>query len=100
MSKSPYAEIMKTNKTDYIGGPSGSTGLIYITLFHFYDFPFTYKNKIMLLGLLIADYIPLWHTIPEILLLAYPEFKDPSIKKYSLDKNAVVYSIHLLKQFI
>ena len=100
MSKSPYAEIMKTNKSDYIGGPSGSTGLIYITLFYFYDFPFTYKNKIMLLGLLIADYIPLWHTIPEILLLAYPEFKDTSIKKYSLDQNAVVYSINLLKQFI
>jgi hypothetical protein len=100
MTKSPYAKIMKTNNSNYIGGPSGSTGLIYIMLFHFYNFPFSYKNKIMLLGLLIADYIPLWHTIPEILLSAYPEFKDTSIKKYSLDQNAVLYSIHLLTPFI
>ena len=84
----------------YIGGPSGSTSLLYITLFHFYQFPFTYKNKILLLGSLIADYIPLWHTIPEILLSAYPEFKDKKIPKYTLDKDPVLYSIKLLTPFI
>lgn len=99
-SMSPYAKLMKTNKNTYIGGPSGSTGLMYIMLFHFYNYPFTYKNKIMLLGVLIADYVPLWHTISEILLLAYPEFKDPKIKKYTLDQNPVLYSVKLLNEFI
>jgi hypothetical protein len=97
---SPYAEIMKTNKQLYLGGPSGSAGLMYITLFQLYEFPFTYTNKIMLLGLLIADYVPLWHTISEILLTSYPEFKDSNINKYTLDKDPVLYSIKLLKPFI
>ena len=101
ISKStPYAKIMDNYEIPYIGGPSGSTALLYIMLFHFYKFPFTYKNKILLLGSLIADYIPLWHTIPEILLSAYPEFKDKKIPKYTLDKDSVLYSIKLIKPFI
>ena len=50
--------------------------------------------------MLIADYIPLWHSIPEILLSAYPEFKDTKIKKYTLEQNSVKYCIDLLKPFI
>ena len=98
--QSPYAKIMRTNKQKYIGGPSGSTSVMYITLFQCYNYPFTYKNKIMLLGLLIADYVPLWHTIPEILMSAYPEFNDTNIKPYTLNENSVLYSIQLLKQFV
>lgn len=96
----PYAKIMYKYNEPYIGGPSGSTALLYIMLFHFYKFPFTYKNKVLLLGSLIADYIPLWHTIPEILLSAYPEFKDDKIPIYNLDKDPVLYSIKLIKPFI
>ena len=96
----PYAKIMTKFDSPFIGGPSGSTAVLYISLFHFYKYPFTKKNKILLLGTLIADYIPLWHTIPEILLSAYPEFKDKKIAKYTLDKNPVLYSINLLKPFI
>ena len=97
---SPYYNIMNKYNTVFLGGPSGSTALMYITLFHLYMFPFTYKNKILLLGMLIADYIPLWHSIPEILLSAYPEFKDPKIKKYTLGQNSIEYCIKLLKPFI
>ena len=97
---SPYAEIMKTYSQKYIGGPSGSTAVLYITLFQLYGFPFTYKNKIMLLGLLIADLVPLWHTVPEILMSAYPEWNDNKIKPYTLDQDPVVYSIQLLKPFV
>ena len=96
----PYAKIMNKFNKQFIGGPSGSTAVIYISLFHFYKYPFTYKNKILLLGLVIADYVPLWHTIPEIILSAYAEFKDSKIQKYTLDKNPVIYSINLLKEFI
>lgn len=99
-ANSPYAYIMKIYKQYYLGGPSGSTALMYINLFHLYKYPFTYRNKIMLLGMLIADYVPLWHTIPEILLSAYPEFKDNKIKRFTLDQNATLYSIKLLKEFV
>ena len=99
-SKSPYYKIMKKYNAPFIGGPSGSTSLMYIMLFHFYMYPFTYKNKIMLMGMLIADYIPLWHSMPEILLSAYHEFDDKKIQKYTLNENAVLYSVNLLKKFI
>ena len=80
----------KFNKS-YLGGPSGSTGFLYISLFTFYKYPSTVKNKIFLLGILISDIIPLWHTLPEILIVAYPEFKSKDVPVYSLDKDPVKY---------
>jgi hypothetical protein len=98
--KNPYYKIMHKFNNNVLSGPSGSTAVLFIMLFQFYNFPFTYKNKILLLGMLIADFIPLWHSIPEILLSAYPEFKDNKIPKYNLNLNPTVYSIQLLKKFI
>lgn len=95
----PYAKLMHKFDEPFLAGPSGSTSVMYISLFQFYNYPFTYKNKILLLGLVIADYVPLWHTIPEILLSAYPEWKDPTIQKYTLNMNSVIYSTNLLKPF-
>jgi hypothetical protein len=92
---SPYAKLMNLEKKTYIGGPSGSTAIMYITLFQFYKYPFTYKNKVLLLATLVADYIPLWHTIPEILLSAISEFKDKQLPKYNLNMNPVLYCIKL-----
>jgi len=97
---SPYYKIMIKHNKNILSGPSGSTALLYITLFQFYKVPFTYKNKILLLGMIIADYIPLWHALSEILLLAYPEIKDKNIPEFTLNTNSVVYSINLLKKFI
>jgi hypothetical protein len=97
---SPYAKIMQFYNKKYIGGPSGSASLLYIMLFEFYNIMDSKKNNIMLLGLIIADYIPLWHTINEILLTSYPEMKNKNIKKYTLKKNALNYSYNLLKPYL
>ena len=43
---SPYAKIMNKYKKKFIGGPSGSTAVTYISLFHLYKFPFTRRNKL------------------------------------------------------
>jgi hypothetical protein len=96
----PYAKIMKFENSSYISGPSGSTSILYISLFHLYHYPFTYKNKVLLLGTLIADYIPLWHTLPEILLSAIPEFQTNKIPSYRLDKNPLSYCLRILKPFL
>lgn len=96
----PYAKIMNKYKRKFIGGPSGSTAVLYISLFHLYGFSFTRRNKIMLFGMLISDYIPLWHSIVEIIFSAYPEFKDKKIPKYYLEHNATQYAIKLLKNYI
>ena len=91
--------MQKYNKK-YLGGPSGSAALLYIMLFDFYNIIDSKKNNIMLLGLIIADYIPYWHTTNEILLTSYPEMKNKNIKKYTLKKNALDYSYNLLKPYL
>lgn len=98
--KSPYAKIMQFYNKKYLGGPSGSAALLYIMLFDFYNITDTKKNNIMLLGLIIADYIPYWHTTNEILLTSYPEMKNKNIKKYTLKKNGLDYSYNLLKPYL
>jgi hypothetical protein len=100
LSKSPYAKLMKVYNKKYLGGPSGSAALLYIMLFDFYNIIDSKKNNIMLLGLIIADYIPYWHTTNEILLTSYPEMKNKNIKKYTLKKNALDYSYNLLKPYL
>lgn len=98
--KSPYAKIMQFYNQKYLGGPSGSAALLYIMLFDFYNIVDSKKNNIMLLGLIIADFIPYWHTTNEILLTSYPEMKNKNIKKYTLKKNALDYSYNLLKPYL
>jgi len=96
-NSSEYARIMNKYDEPYLGGPSGSVAVLYISLFTFYKYPETLKNKILLLGISIADYIPLWHTLPEILIIAYPEIKCKSVPVYTLSEDPVTYSTKLLK---
>jgi hypothetical protein len=89
---SPFSKIMKKHGNSYLAGPSGSTALLYINVFDFYAFPRSYKNEIRLLCMLIADLIPLWHTLPEVLLSANVELHTPrTVNKYTLDMDAVDY---------
>jgi len=96
----PYAKIMDKAGKKYLAGPSGSTSLLYITLFHFYGFRQTKENKIMLLGVIIADYIPLWHTLPEILLSANIELHPYGILNYNLEKNPVEFVYELIRSYV
>ncbi len=98
--KMPYAQIMKLNDEQYLAGPSGSTSILYINLFDFYGLKKTKKNKIMILCLIIADYIPLWHTLPEILLSANIELKPYNTPNYHLEKDPVDYVVKLIKPYI
>jgi len=96
-NSSVYATIMNKYNEPYLGGPSGSASVLYISLFTFYKYPETLKNKILLLGLLIADYIPLWHTLSEILITSYPEIKGKGVPVFNLSKEPVKYSRKVLK---
>lgn len=97
---SPYAKIMKEYGEPYLSGPSGSTAILFIGLFDFYNYHKTQKNKIMLLCLIIADYIPLWHTLPEILLSSNVEISSKTIPKYSLDKEPVNFVYKIIKSYV
>jgi hypothetical protein len=98
--KMPYAKIMNSYNQQYLAGPSGSTSILYINLFDFYFFPKTKDNKVLLLCLIIADYIPLWHTLPEILLSANIELTEYDVPNYTLDKNAVDYVLPIIEPYI
>lgn len=97
--KMPYAKIMNNFKEPYLAGPSGSTSILYINLFKFYDFPDTKENKILLLCVIIADYIPLWHTLAEILLSANIEL-NKYVTSYELKDNPVDYVEKIIKPYI
>jgi hypothetical protein len=97
--KMPYAKIMDKFGQQYLGGPSGSTAILFISLFDFYSFPATKENKIMLLCVIIADYIPLWHTLPEILLSSNIELKK-YVSNYELTEDPVDYINRIIKDYI
>jgi hypothetical protein len=96
----PYAKIMNDAGDKYLAGPSGSTAILYINLFKFYSFPQTKEHKIMLLCVIIADYIPLWHTLTEILLSANIELQSYGIPNYNLEKNPLEFVYNLIKSYI
>jgi hypothetical protein len=98
-SKMPYAKIMKKNGETYLGGPSGSTSILYISLFDFYSFHETKENKILLLCVIIADYIPLWHTLSEILLSSNVELMK-YVSRYDITDNSVDYVYKIIKEYI
>jgi hypothetical protein len=99
-SKIPYAKIMNEYDLPYLGGPSGSTAMIYINLFDFYNFPENIKNKVLLLCLIIADYIPLWHTLSEILLSCNVELYPYGIENYNLKQDPVEHVTKIIKPYL
>jgi len=98
--KSPYGIIMQEYKEPYLSGPSGSTAILYINLFQMYNFQHTKKNIIMLLSMLVADYVPLWHTIPEILLSFNAEIQNIDIPHYKIEQDPVDYVVNIIKPYI
>jgi hypothetical protein len=97
---SPYSEIMKEYGEPYLGGPSGSASILFTVLFEFYGYPKNKTNKIMLLCLIIADYIPLWHTLPEILLSTNIEMESETTPSYTINKESVHYVYSIIKNYI
>jgi hypothetical protein len=97
--KMPFAKIMNKTEQSYIGGPSGSASILYISLFDFYCFPTTKANKILLLCVIIADYIPLWHNLSEILLSSDIEL-NKYVSGYQLTDDPIDYVYKIIKEYI
>ena len=96
----PYAKIMHNEDKKTLAGPSGSTSILYINLFYFYGMSNTKYHKVMLLALIIADYIPLWHTLPEILLSSSIELSAVGIPRYNLKTDPVNYVDRVISKYI
>lgn len=62
-----YSKVMKHNHRDYKAGPSGSTFMWMNFVFQLLDYPSNKKNLSILLLCIIADFVPYYHTVSEIL---------------------------------
>jgi hypothetical protein len=50
--------------------------------------------------MLVADYVPLWHTIPEILLSFNAEIQNIDIPHYKIENDPVDYVVNIIKPYI
>ncbi len=81
--------LMKKYNKQIIAGPSGSSMMLFISVFILTRMlPATFKNKRDILGLLLTDFYPTHHSISEILQV-YAE--DAKLPKYNLAMNDIEY---------
>lgn len=90
-----WLNLMKKNKKTIISGFSGSCIMWYQMVFELYKLKKpTSKNKILLLLLIIADFVPTYHSIPEILVTYTREANFKNI--YMLKNDEISYIKKLL----
>ena len=80
-----FAKILKKYNRKYLAGPSGSAVLLYVHVFDILGYRKSRVNNNLLLGAIIANYVPLYHTVTEILLSASFEIGD----KYVINLDPV-----------
>lgn len=95
----PYALIMKRFNSPYLSGPSGSTFKVFYSLFDVFKYPKTTENMVKTLLFVISDFVPLYHTLPEILLIS-TSFFGKSVEKYKLGDDPHKYVIKLIKKYL
>lgn len=88
-----FAKILKKYNRKYLAGPSGSTVLLYIHVFDILGFAKSKTNYNLLLGTIVANYTPLYHTVTEILLSASFEIGD----RYVINMDPVEFVVNELK---
>lgn len=88
-----YALIMKKYKRPYLAGPSGSTMLLYNLLFNVIGLRKDSHTPAKMLGFIIGDYIPHFHTLTEILL----SFSIEIGKDYDISQDPVDWCIDYFK---
>lgn len=92
--ESLYAILMKKYNRPYIAGPSGSTILLYNFLFKVVGIEETPSNKAKMLGFVLADYIPYFHTLTEILMSFSVEIEE----KYDISEDPVDWCIDYFRR--
>ena len=94
---SVYAKVMKQFGRTLLSGPSGSTVAMFVTAFELTEMPRTSLNYALFLGCCIANYIPVYHTLTEVLMSFTDEVEEYVMhKKFRLDDDPVKYSIDFM----
>lgn len=90
-----FQNLMNDYNYPSIGGPSGSVIILYDFVFSLLGVKPSKENKLLLLAIAIADYVPYYHSLVEI-LLSYSIELDLG---YTIDKNPVDFVVHLLQKY-
>lgn len=89
-----FQNIMNYYGRESIAGPSGSVIILYDFVFRILNIKETRKNKLLVLCCSIADYIPYYHSLTEILISFSNEIK----LGYTIDKDPVNFTVKILKK--
>ncbi len=94
---SNYAQVMRIFNRKLLAGPSGSTLASFITTFEFVGLEKTSTNIALFLACSIANYIPAYHTLTEILLTFTDEVEYYMLPKpFDLKNDPVKYSLDVM----
>lgn len=91
-----FSNVLKKYGRDVLAGPSGSLLVTYDFVFKILGIKNTEKNRMLLLGCAIADYIPFHHTVTEILISYSKELN----LGYTLDKDPIEFIMKKIENYI
>jgi hypothetical protein len=75
-----------------IGGLSGSSYYLFFLITKILKYPYDQKSVLSkILCIAVMDYVPLWHSLEEILTTYSVEFKKYGFPEYTMDKDPVEY---------
>ena len=94
-----FSKLFEKYKRNIVAGPSGTAPIFYIVIFHSLDIKTTLENKILLLCCIVADFVPFFHSLPEILVTYMYELPDLSFK-YDLSMEPVEYTKKITKKYL
>lgn len=90
-----FKNVMDHYQQPTIGGPSGSIVILYDFAFSLLGIKPTKENKLLLLAVSIADYVPYYHTLSEI-LISYSSEIDLG---YTIDQDPTEFVLNLLEKY-
>ena len=100
-----HGEIFKHFGRKYVGGVSGTFFYLHFLVFKILKYPKNFETYAKAICTSVLDYVPIWHSLEEILLSASIEIEKniqkgsrefPGFKRYTLDMNPISYFKNLL----
>ena len=91
-----YYNLCKKYNIKIVGGLSGSTFLTYNFIFNVLRFENNTLNKKLLLACIIADYVPLYHNLHEIIIIYYNYIGKP----YKFTDNPIEWIKDVLGEYL
>ena len=81
------------NKYDrnLLGGVSGSSYYLFFLVTKILKYPITRELLSRLLCITVLDYVPLWHSLEEILLTSSIEYEVYGFPRYTIDQDPLAY---------